>query len=205
MKRTGPNIEFASLVRTVREVEDRFVVSHLGPSKLGAPSRAEILDVAAYVVLVHGALENFVEGLASWLLARSVANWVTHKRTTPCTASLLLYQKAPDDDGSISSVFDNIRLSLDSAKDRVSKEIRENNGVAPKHLRALFLPLGVSVPTDPILIGSLDLLVKLRHQWAHQYRHGAQVMKSARDVQTTVSDCIALAKKLSAEAAALKP
>lgn len=205
MKRTGPQIELASLLRTIKEVEHRFLAAHVSTATLGAPSRAEILDVAAYVVLVHGALENFVEGLALWVLTRSVENWVKKKRTTRCTASLLLYEKIPDDDGPIPSVFDNLRLSLDAAKDRLSKEIRENNGVATQHLRTLFLPLGVNVPSDPILIGSLDLLVKLRHQWAHQYRHGAHVIKSAKDVQTTVSDCISLAKKLSSEAAALKP
>ena len=204
MKTTGPQAELAALRRLVKEVESHFVLSHLGPPSLAPPSREEILDVAAYVVLVHGGLENFIEGLALWVLGRSVANWTKVKRTTRCTASLLLYEAIPADDAPL-TVFDNIRKALDLAKIRVSKSVSDNNGITLKHLRALFLPLGVNVPTDPVLTASLDLLVRMRHQWAHQYRYGAQVFTSARDAQTTVSDCLTLAQRLSAEAAVVRP
>jgi hypothetical protein len=63
MKQSGPSVELKALVRSVKEIETRFVVPHIGPPTLKTPSRKEILDVAAYVVLVHGALENFAEGL----------------------------------------------------------------------------------------------------------------------------------------------
>src|ERR1035438_6831776 len=119
MKRSGPSIELNALVRSVREVETRFLKSHLGPPTLTTPSRKEILDVAAYVVLVHGALENFAEGLALWVLGRSVANWTKRKKTSRSTVSLLLYQKVPPDDAPPVSVFDNIRTALDEAKVRM--------------------------------------------------------------------------------------
>jgi hypothetical protein len=41
-----------------------FLAQYPPGTGLKQPSRAEELDVAAYLVLVHGALENFVEGLA---------------------------------------------------------------------------------------------------------------------------------------------
>ena len=63
------------------------------------------------------------------------------------------------------------------------------------------MPLGVNIPADPVLTGSLELLVTMRHQWAHQDRRRTKLVKSAKDAQTTVSDCLTLAKKLSAEAA----
>jgi hypothetical protein len=207
MKRDGPKVELNRLRRLVREAEDQFVKSHLGAPKLSPPSRREILDVAAYVVLIHGAFENFVEGLALWVLGRSVNNWTMKKRTTRSTASLLLYQGIPPDDapGQQLSVYDNLRNSLDLAKTRVSGAVQSNNGIEIQHLRSLFLPLGVNVPDDPILTASLNLLVKMRHQWAHQYRYAAIVTRSANDARTTVSDCLTLAQKLSAEVAALRP
>jgi hypothetical protein len=205
MKRIGPKTELAALRRLVKEIESHFVLSHLGPPKLSPPSRNETLDVAAYVVLVHGALENFIEGLALWVVERSVASWTMRKRTTRSTASLLLYQSVPSDAETTSRVFDNIRTSLDKAKSMVSKSVSMNNGIAPDHLRTLFLPLGVTVPDDPVLTASLELLVALRHQWAHQYRYGAKVIRSASDTQTTVSDCMTLAEKLSAEVTSLRP
>jgi hypothetical protein len=112
MKRSGPSIELNALLRSVKEVETRFLTPHLGPPTLATPSRNEILDVAAYVVLVHGALEDFAEGLALWVLGRSVGNWTKRKRVTRSTASLLFYQKAPPDDAPTVSVFDNIRTAL---------------------------------------------------------------------------------------------
>jgi hypothetical protein len=207
MRRDGPKVELNRLRRLVKEAEDQFVKKHLGAPELSPPSHREILDVAAYVVLIHGAFENFFEGLALWVLERSVNNWIMKKRTTRSTASLLLYQAVPPDERPDQKllVYDNIRNSLDLAKTRVSTAVQSNNGITVDHLRALFLPLGVNVPDDPILTASLDLLVKMRHQWAHQYRYAARVTRSANDARTTVSDCLALAEKLSAEATALRP
>jgi hypothetical protein len=203
MRRNGPIVELKALERSVKEIETRFLTPHLGPPTLTAPGRKEILDVAAYVVLVHGALENFAEGLALWALGKSVANWTNRKKTTRSTASLLLYQTAPTDDGL--SVFDNIRTALDEAKTRMSKVINDNHGIAPDNLRTLFMPLGVNVPADPVLSASLELLVTMRHHWAHQDRRRAKVVRSARDAQTTVADCLVLAKKLSNEVASARP
>lgn len=205
MKRTGPSIELKALTRSVKEVENRFLRPHLASAALGPPSQQEILDVAAYVVLVHGALEGFAEALAQWLLERCVKSWTFKKRTTRCTTSLLLYQKAPPTDAPARSVFDNIRTALDEAKTKVSRDIYENHGITLHHMRALFMPLGVDVPSDPILVASLDLLVTMRHQWAHHDHRGAKVLKSAKDAQTTVSDCVSLAQKLSAAAAEVRP
>jgi len=205
MRRNGPNIELKALERSVKEVEARFLTPHLGPPTLTAPNRNEILDVAAYVVLVHGALENFVEGLAQWVLDKSVTNWTNQKKTTRSTISLLLHHKVPPDDISTLSVFDNIRKALDDAKERMSKVIHDNHGIALDNLRTLFMPLGVNLPTDTVLIASLTLLITIRHQWAHQDRRITKVFKSASDMQTTVSDCLKLAKKLSDDVASIRP
>lgn len=205
MKLKGPSAEYKALVRSVNEIETRFLAPHLGPPTLSAPTRKETLDVAAYVVLVHGLLEDFAEGLALWVLGKAVVNWTSHRRTTRSTASLLLYQKVPADESLSSSVFDNIRKALDEAKGRMSNVVFDNHGIALKNLRALFIPLGVNVPADPVLSSSLQLLVTMRHQWAHQDRRSAKVFKSAKDVQTTVSDCLKLAKKLGTEVASIRP
>jgi hypothetical protein len=111
----------------------------------------------------------------------------------------------PPDDAVPVPVFDKIRTALDEAKIRMSKVVKDNHGITLDHLRTLFTPLGVNVPADPVMTASLELLVKMRHQWAHRDRTSAKVIKSAKDAQTTVSDCLALAKKLSAEVASVRP
>ena len=206
MKRRGPRAELTTLKRFIAEVEGQFLAPHLASSALAPPTRREVLDVAAYVVLTHGALENFIEGLGLWALERVERSWLYNKRATRATASILLYLSAPKEDTAPGkSVFDNLRLALQDAKSEAAVRIEKNNGVAPLNLRALFRPLGIDVPEDPILSASLDSLVSLRHQWAHQYRFGARVLKSARDVKRTVQDCVVLAEQLSSEAATARP
>jgi hypothetical protein len=204
MKRSGPSIEFKTLKRSVMEIEARFLMPHLGPPTLAIPTRKEILDVAACVILVHGVMEDFVEGLALWVLGKAVANWTKKKKVNRSTVSLLLYQRVPSKKSLILPVFDNIRTALDEANTRVSTAINDNHGIALDGLRSLFMPLGINVPADPVLTASLELLIRMRHQWAHQDRKRAKVIRSAKDTQTTVSDCLLLAEKLSTEAASIR-
>jgi hypothetical protein len=206
MNKTGPATELGNLKRAVAEIEQRFLSAHLatGPT-LKAPTRREQLDVAAYVVLAHGALEYFVEGVALWVLTRSVARWTTHKRVTRATASILLSMSPPTAPNGPEAVFDTLRKALDEAKTNISRVISNNNGISTRHLRSLFYPLGVDVPDDPVLVGSLDLVITIRHEWAHRGRFGAKVTKSAQDVHTAVTDCLTLAEKLAKAASSVKP
>lgn len=204
--RLGPRSEFRALKWFVIEIENHFLSPHLGATGLGPPTRREVLDVAAYVVLAHGAFENFIEGLGLWVLERLQHSWVYKTRATRSTASVMLYQAVPTREIAPGvTVFDDLREAISSAKSDMAKRIEQNNGISPRHLRELFRPLGVDVPEDPVLTPSLDLLVSLRHQWAHQYRFGARVLKSARDVRKTVTDCLTLAERLSIQATVARP
>jgi hypothetical protein len=206
MSKRGPRTEFLALRKFVKEAERKFLLSHYQASSLGTPSREEELDVAAFVVLIHGAVENFVEGIGLWLINSIEKHWITNKRTSRPLASLLLHQPAPVRDfDETFAVFDDIRLSIDSAKTTIAKVIYDNNGIAMRHLREIFRPLGVNVPDDPQLSSSLDLLVSMRHQWAHQYRYSIKVAKFASDVKLTSDDCLVLAEKLAQHAMTARP
>jgi hypothetical protein len=200
----GPRREQKALAKYVGELRDQFLAAHLrkGPA-LASPTRQEELDVAAYVVLTHGAVENFLEGLALWLVDRSEKTWTSKQRTTLSIASMLLH--VPAWSGSAPSVFDNVRLAIDTAKSTLSTAIRNNNGISVDHVRDLFHPLGVDVPTDPAWTASLEMLVKLRHQWAHQYRYSARVVKSAADAAQIAQDCLKFADKLTQNVLKARP
>lgn len=204
--RPSPRRELQTLKRFVAEIEAKFLAKHLAARTLNPPGRQEELDVAAFAVLAHGAMENFVEGIGLWALGEMEQNWINKKRATRCIASLLLYQAVPTDEMVPGmSVFDNIRIQIGKAKSETSKQIEQNNGITARHLIALFRPLGIDVPADPVLTASLEALVKLRHRWAHQYRFGAQVLKSAADVKQTATDCVRLAELLAVEALNVRP
>ena len=65
MAAAGPKQELRLLKSYVSELETHFIRPYLAAPTLSAPSRKEDLHVAAYVVLVHGAFENFIEGLSA--------------------------------------------------------------------------------------------------------------------------------------------
>lgn len=205
MPSSGPRSELRSLRRFIAEVDQRYLAPHIATTSLGAIGRDEELDVAAFAVLTHGAFENFLEGLSVWALHRIEENWVARRRASRSTSALLLEARVEiDHEKETRSVFDILRESLKNAKALHSKIIEKNHGIATKHLHSLLAPLGIDVPTDPILIGSLNTLVKMRHQWAHQYRFGAKSSKSAADARMTVGDCLSLAERLCSNVVALK-
>ena len=201
-----PRDELRELKKYVAELERHFLQAYLSSQPLGQPTRSEILGVGAYVVLAHGAFENFIEGIALWLVDRIETQWKLRKRANRCTSSLLLFQSAAELDGDKHvTTYDNLRVALESAKTIHSKAVRDNNGITLSHVRELFYPLGVDVPNDLTLTASLEKLVSMRHEWAHQYRYGAKVARSARDAKIAVDDCLIFANRLSSEASTVRP
>lgn len=209
MKRKGPTVELRALRKFVAEVETKFIAPHVRHRRtpaMGTPSRDEVLDVAAFVVLVHGAFENFVEGIGLWALEELERSWTYKKRLSRCSASLLLYHTTSRQDFEAPrTVYENIRLAISEAKSSVSADIEQNNGIAMRHLRGMFTPLGIDVPDDLALSAAVDLLVTLRHEWAHQYRYGAKKVKFASEVKKTVDDCLVLAQRLADGARSIRP
>lgn len=206
MSPSGPKAELRVLKKFVTTLERRFLTPYLPVGRLEAPAPDETLNVGAYIVLTHGALENFVEGLALWVLSKVVKKWTISKKATRSTASALLYQPVPPlDNPDITTIYDNLRESLNAANQSLSQTIQENNGITPRHLHVLFYPLGVDVPSDPLLIASLESVISMRHYWAHQYRYGASVVKSAADAKLAVGDCLVFAERLAREAVNARP
>lgn len=204
MPLSAPKTEYLALRRFSDELEARYIAPHLGTVALGHPTRSEELDVAAFAVLIHGALENFVEGLSLWILSRIEKNWLRNKVSRSTVSLLLNASSSVDHCPDPRTVFDLIREAINAAKSSYASTVERNNGITVKHLRTLLTPLGIDVPTDPLLIGSLDTLVKMRHMWAHQYRFGAKITKSAADAQKTASDCLKLAEEIYKRASALR-
>lgn len=205
MARSGPKIELRRLTRFVRELERRYLTPHLTPTSLRPPSRAEVLDVAAFVVLAHGAVENFAESLTLWIAERVQSNWIMKRRVSRSTAALLLRTKYDgDDEDGTHTAFDTIRRALDRAKTDRSTAANANNGIAPKHFRSLLSPVGLDIPTDATLIASLDSFVSIRHEWAHQNRSGARTSRGAADVKKLADDCLVFAQQLASRASVLR-
>lgn len=204
MAGTGPAAELRQLTRFRKLAETQFLSAHLSSTTLAPPSEAEELAVAAFVVLLHGAFENFVEGLCLYLLNRAEHSWTFKKRLSAASATMLLSLDPPAPVISLPIVYDRIRRALSEAKVQHSRIIARNHGIAPADLSSLLEPVGLVLTTDAVKISSLELIVSLRHQWAHQYRFAAKKTKSATDIITAADDCIAIAQELASSATALR-
>jgi hypothetical protein len=152
-----PRQEYAKLRRRVRQMEKHFIQRHLSVVSL-TPTEAELFDAAAFAVLSHGALENFVENVALWVVDRVTTRWTADRKATPSTAAILWHGSPPakpKDGQKLEKIYDQLRDGIDERKQALSTLIFDNHGVSIRHLQTLFYPLGVNVPHDPILSPSL--------------------------------------------------
>ncbi len=206
MASKGPGLELIRLRKAIADLEATFLLQQLAPPPLSVPSRSDQLATTAFLVMAHAAFEYFAENVAQWALGRIVDSWTMKQRIGRGTATLLLYRGERELPETDESVFDQVRLALDNGKQTLSKLLhKENNGVSQKHLRALFYSVGIEVPTDPVLVSSLQRLVTARHEGAHGKVFGATVVMSAQDAKIVVEDCLKLAEKLVTSAKASRP
>lgn len=203
-KKLGPGTELTELKTFAKKIEKQFLLPYLTNASL-QPNEEEHRAAAAYIVLFHGALENYVEGVSLWALNTAEKKWREKNRSSVTTASLLLHHASSDSNDETKTVFDTIRLGLERAKRSLSTKVGKNNGITVAHLRELLKPVGIDVPSDPVLIGSLEKVISVRHQWAHQYRYSARVYESATDAKKLVEDCVILAEKISDNALKARP
>ena len=188
-----PRAAFADLKRHIKAIDARFLQPHIGLVKPPKPS--EQLDLDAYAVLCHAALEQFFEELSAWLLHRTIDNWTTRSRAGGATVGLALRYTNKIEWESEEAHFDRIRDFLDAhVRKEHSKVIGNNHGTGIDYLVSILCPLGVDLPKDANLRNSLDALVRVRGERAHKNRLGAKIVKSPGDLQTMVRDCVDLAE-----------
>lgn len=192
-----PRDELRALRTSVRALRAHFLAKHLGAVSLQPLSKEEMLDVAAFAVLLHGHLEGFFEGLALWRLEWAVDDWTLQKPLRLASAALLWHCAAPDYATPMPNIFNGVREALAAGKGAHSAIIKQNHGIEYRHLRTLFYRLGVDLPSSPQYEAALDQLIKLRHEWAHRGGGGAEVQKPAADLEKIADDCMTLARELS--------
>ena len=191
------------LRHAVNGLDDKFIKPYL-PAQPGVDPAVYNLDVRAYLLLSHAALEQFVEDLCLELMNRAVDSWESnHHLSEPLLALVAFYsdclpisenEREPE-----VTFFDHIRIGVEKAKTTFSSYLkRKNNGVSVKYLRQMLLPVGLSLPTDPRLVASLGQLASHRGDNAHKHR----VSKSAdpKTAREWVGDCLLLSALLTDDA-----
>src|SRR5260370_18173812 len=152
------------------------------------------LDVRGYCVVSHGAFEEYFEGLCLRLMIDAGDGWIETRDATTKLLSFLAFGPEikidVDEKHAEQKLFDYIRKALNERKDQVSRFLKQNNGVSPKYLRQMLLPVGLDVPDNPLWIGSLNQLAKERGKHAHAgYVH---TIPSPDIALQWVADCLGM-------------
>jgi hypothetical protein len=192
------------LCHAVGGLETKFITPHLLVVPAVDPATYN-LDVRAYLLLSHAALEQFVEDLCLELVSRATDSWENnHHLSEPVLALTAFYSDrlaiSDNERDPELTFFDHIRQGLVKAKANYSAYLKKkNNGVSVKYLRQMLLPVGLSVPTDAKWVGSLGQLASYRGDNA--YKHRVTKVTDPERAREWVQDCLQMAAQLASDAA----
>lgn len=191
---------YKELQGIVMDLERKFIQVHI-PTKPTATPEDYSLDVKAYCVLSHAALEDFFEKISLSLMEHLIQALYNKRRKID--RGLLIFLKIYGSEIKIEDekepTFEYLRESLDKAKKTFSEYVYNNHGISPKkYLAQLMLPVGIDVPQDPNWLNSLEQLAQERGKYAHKGM--VNKILSPEDARAYVSDCLLLAKSIKKQA-----
>jgi RiboL-PSP-HEPN len=188
---------FEDLKSHLDGLEEKFIKTFLGVST--ADPNDYDLFVRAYCVLSHAALEEYLEGVALYVMQRSVEDFIFRREVKDTLLTLTAYlglKLEVDENESVdeTKAFDKLRTLLEDAKTKFSRSVHRNQGISVKYLRKLLCPVAVDIKQDTNLKNSLMQLAKERGTFAHQ--RAARKVISPEDAKNFVGDCLELCKDI---------
>ncbi len=195
---------FATMLRSLRrrisDLDTRFIAPVIDP--LTAPQDYEV-PVAAFCVLSHAAIEDFVEQLCLYTMSTATEDWLMNRRTARCLPTLMAGTKAVVEYEDFRSLavtrpIDHYRRLHDHVRSKYSALILGNHGISVAYLRDMLYPLGIEFDDAPLL-ASVRRLADERGHYAHKI--GARRPLPPEDARRLTRDCLRLAKTLAVGAA----
>lgn len=188
--------EFSKLRNCINELQFEYLYPYIG--SFGTPSTKQNLDIRAFCVLAHAAFENFAEELSMALMEESVLQFETYKKISFSLLTLIhFHSKSSSIDKISKRQYDYVREISQYAKKSFSKLVNDNHGVNKKYLDTLFLPLGIDITSDVLLLGSLKTLADNRGESAHKNPHRTTTVLDPANIGKIADDVINIMKQLS--------
>ena len=189
--------ELSKLRSCVVELQCEYLLPYIGGG-LGTPSNRQILDIRAFCVLSHAAFENYAEELSMALMIESVHQFEYHKKISLSLLTLIHFHA---DSKSIDKIsqrqYDYIKEISNNAKRRFSEHVNNNHGVNKKYLDSLFIPLGIDITTDSLLLGSLKTLADNRGDSAHKNPKRTSTIPDPENIGKIADDVMKIMGELS--------
>jgi hypothetical protein len=196
---------------------EKLNIDFLAPFIPTRPEHTEVdfgNSVKAYCVLSHAAFEEFVENISLLLMSKNIEGWMARKDYYDTTIMLIggygINVKIVDDEAkNQDKSFDLLRAAFEEIKQKHSKAIHDNHGFSVSYLRKALTPVFVDVPSDPVLLASLETLADARGSFAHKFSPNAHYLekkgKARRPVapeqaQKIILDCLELCRQIANKA-----
>jgi len=184
------NSFYDDLKKYLSNLEDRFlkIISDTEPD-LGKFE----YEIKAYLILSHGAIEEYIENIVQEVLDNSISRFINKKKIineallslAGCYGNIRIDGK---ESSSEQKSFDYIRKDLLKIKSEFSKTIRKNHGIDIVRLRKLLIPVAISIKDDPDIKNSLQQLSKERGNYAHK-GSGAKKIVNPTDAKKYIKGC----------------
>lgn len=188
---------FAVTVSHINKIKSDYILKHLPAKPTDDPAKFEI-DVKIFCILAHAALEEFFENIALVVLEQSVDAFLTSGAINKSLLAMIAAGseriRIPDrDEPDEIKPFNNIRDILIAFKSEHSVYIQqENHGINLHHLRALFYPLYIEIPSNVKYKSSVQKLANFRGEYAHKQTYSK--LLSPEDAVKIVADSLRFAK-----------
>ncbi|MBF0550394.1 MAG: hypothetical protein HQK60_07655 [Deltaproteobacteria bacterium] len=188
---------FKDVCKRVDEYKSKFIKQFIPTNPKVGPDEYE-LEVKAFCLLSHAALEEFFEKIALTVMSHSIESWKKGKLSD--TAIMLVgryslkYDIPEGDEINEIRVYDHVRSMLEETKRRFSRDVHMNHGASPRYLRALLVPVGIDFMPDVKSLNSLIQLSQQRGRYAHKGFVRSSI--SPEDALACVEDCLAFAMEI---------
>ena len=198
-------IAYLRLTKNLKQLQKKFIAQFLPANPTTLPIQYQ-LDVQAYCLLAHAAIEEYVEQVALALADETITSWSKGARPNRTLVSLVAFydeESSIEDDKVLTTTkcFDRIRHLLKSLHKKYSQDVQDNHGVSVKYLRRILYPVAIDISDDPKLQNSLRTLALERGSYAH--KSTIKKVLSPEDAATCVQDCQTICLDIATQAIAL--
>jgi hypothetical protein len=195
-----------SLKDEVASLEQRFLKRHLRAKKFKRPGTYK-LDVKAYAVLSHAALEQAFEDLAEQVADSALRQYKNYRTVSAPLLSMLSFVGSPlpvkteEKTLTLHPYEDHLESLNGSARIFKDSTIQRNQGMSCKYLARLLIPIGVASQPDVDELDAINQLKDYRGDFAHRFQ--ARLVIEPKVAAQLVGFCVQYFDRVAEEAAAL--
>lgn len=196
----------SDLVSELDDLKAKFLDHHLTAATIETPDEYR-LDVRAFAVLAHAAMEQAFEDLCETVADSAAAEYATKGAITAVTLSLVAFIGAPiqikteDTSIALNPRENHLKALCTSVKEYKQTIILRNQGMSCKYLGKLLAPIAISTIPDVDELDAINQLKDIRGESAHRYQ--ARLVPDPTVMLQHVGFCHRYFGKVADEAAAL--